>query len=165
MPTFAENFNAKYKEKVERTRTDYEKKNQKFTVYKNKLDELYKLISETVKGTPITADFSDVELEKREDSFSSKREPLKKLALRIEDMFISFTPEGIDYQTGSARLRIDHNNVRERPLSIEVFLRKTSETGGEDGEDFNWQIRIGYRNFKPFDKMLVEGLIETVFLS
>ena len=165
MATFAENFNVKYKEKIERTRLDYEKKNLKFTVYKNKLDELYALISETVKGTPIAVDFSDVELEKRENSFSSTREPLKKLTLRIEDQFISFTPEGIDYQTGSARLRIEHNNERERPLSIEVFLRKIPESAEEQSEDFNWQIRIGYRNFKPFDKMLVEGLIETVFIS
>jgi hypothetical protein len=165
MATFSEKFNEKYREKVERTRLDYEKKNQKFTVYKNKLDELYAAVGEAVKGTPIKAEFADVQLEKRENFLSSTREPLKKLTLRLEDCFISFTPEGIDYQTGSARLRVDHNNERERPLSIEVFLRKLPDSGEEQGADFNWQIRIGYRNFKPFDKMLIEGLIETVFLS
>jgi hypothetical protein len=129
---FTERFNTRYKEMVERTRRDYEKKNRKFQAYIEQVGELYRLIEQVVEGTPITID-----------------------------------PMGIDYKSGAASLRIDHNNEREKPASINLFLRTAEGTGEQKdaAPEFIWHIKIGYKNFKPFERPLLERLLETIFLS
>lgn len=163
---FAEKFNRLYEEKIDRLKTDFEQKNKKMKAYAEELDRLYAMVEETVRDTPIEIEYGEVVLEVKKSMGESSEKPVKKLVLSLDEIYVSFEPRGIDYQTGSASLCIEHNNERERPTSVSIFLRRTDPELPEDEEpEYSWQIKIGYRNFRPFDRALLEGLLETIFLS
>ena len=166
MSEFAERFNSKYREKVAQTKLDYEKKNRKFEIYKKMVEELFSMIEDCAVNTPIEIETDTVNIEKKINFFDTTTEALPKIKAKLENYYIEFTPLGLDYQTGSAKIRIDHNNKREKPASFDIFMRtdRTAEDPNDDNS-FVWQIKIGYQNFQHFDRELLENLLETVFLS
>jgi len=166
--TFQERFNRKYKERMERTRREYAQRNRLFDVYKEKVGMLFDMIEKKVSGTPVEVERQKIEIERRLSIFESRKEEFEALKLKLQEYELSFTPEGISYQTGAASLRIEHNNPREQPQTLYLHLRVLSDeqkNPKENKEEMVWMIKIGYRNFSIFSEEILERLLESIFLS
>jgi hypothetical protein len=162
---FAERFNKKHKEKVERTQREYAERNKFFDRYKGLVSELYNMVESKIAGTPVRASREYVSVERRISIFESTTEHLEKLTLTLEDRRLHFIPEGINYQTGAAPLRVEHNNPREQPQTISLHLRPINRTPENPDGEIAWMVKIGYRNFSVFTEEILERLLESVFLS
>ncbi|MFH1422041.1 MAG: hypothetical protein ABIH42_04940 [Planctomycetota bacterium] len=163
--SFAERFNRKYKEKAERTRREYAERNKFFDQYKSNVTGLFNTVETKIAGTPIRASREYVGVERRISIFETTIEHLEKLTLTLESYRIHFIPEGINYQTGAASLRIEHNNPREQPQTISLHLRPINKTIENPEGEFVWMVKIGYRNFSVFSEEIVERLLESILLS
>jgi hypothetical protein len=104
-------------------------------------------------------------VERRITIFESTTEHLEKLTLTLEDRRLQFIPEGINYQTGAAPLRVEHNNPREQPQTILLHLRLMNRTPENPDGEIAWMVKIGYKNFSVFTEEILERLLESVFLS
>jgi hypothetical protein len=163
--TFIERFNRKYHEKAEKTRKEYLERNRLFEQYKNQLIDLFDLIERRVAGTPIRSSREYVAVERKISIFESTSEHLEKLTLTLENFRLHFIPEGINYQTGAASMRIEHNNPREQPQTIYLHLRVVKKTEENPLGELAWMVKIGFRNFSTFSEEILERLLESVFLS
>jgi len=163
--TFVERFNRKYREKAEKTRKEYVERNRLFEQYKHHVTDLFDLIERRVSGTPIRSNREYVAVERKISIFESTTEHLEKLTLTLENFRLHFIPEGINYQTGAASLRIEHNNPREQPQTIYLHLRVVNKTDENPLGDLAWMVKIGFRNFSVFSELILERLVESVFLS
>ncbi|TET34616.1 MAG: hypothetical protein E3J72_13650 [Planctomycetota bacterium] len=162
---FAERFNAKYKERLAKDEWEAAKKNDFYHRYVEKLSELYGLVCESVEGTPIEIGREKLKITRKVSSFDAEEVELEKLRLGLGNYFILLTPEGVDYDTGAAIVDIEHNNIREKPLHISLHLQFTNRTEENPSGELQWMLKIGYKNYKHFDRELIENLIEGVFLS
>ncbi|MCX7702965.1 MAG: hypothetical protein N2234_02535 [Planctomycetota bacterium] len=163
--SFQERFNRKYKERAERTKVEYAQRNRLFDVYNEMVHSLFDLIERKVEGTPITVERSPVQIERRLSIFESKKEELPALKLKLQEYEISLIPEGINYQTGAASLRLEHNNPREQPQTLYLHLRVINESEDNPEGEMVWMIKIGFRNFSVLSEEILEKLIESIFLS
>lgn len=162
---FIERFNRKYREKAEKTRVEYLERNRLFEQYKNKLTDLFDLIEQKVNGTPIRSNREYVSVERKISIFESTTEHLEKLTLTLENFRLHYIPEGINYQTGAASIRIEHNNPREQPQTIYLHLRVVNKSEENPLGELAWMVKIGFRNFSTFSEEILERLLESVFLS
>ncbi len=163
--TFVERFNRKYREKAEKTRKEYVERNRLFDQYKKHVTDLFDLIERKASGTPIRSNREYVAVERKISIFEATTEHLEKLTLTLENFRLHFVPEGINYQTGAASLRIEHNNPREQPQTIYLHLRVVNKTEENPLGDLAWMVKIGFRNFSVFSELILERLLESVFLS
>ena len=163
--TFQERFCRKYKERMERTRREYAERNRLFDDYKRKVGELFETVEREVDGTPITVERQPVDLERQISIFESRHEAFESLILKLQEFEIRFVPEGLNYRTGAATVRIEHNNPREQPQTLYLHLRLVRKNEKESEGELRWMIKIGYRNFSTFSRELLERLIEGIFLS
>jgi hypothetical protein len=150
---------------MERTRIEYTQRNRLFDVYNEMVKTLFELIERKVSGTPIVVEKNNVNVERRLSIFESRKEELPSLKLRLQEYEISFIPEGINYQTGAASLRVEHNNPREQPQTLYLHLRRVNENEGNSEGEMVWMIKIGFRNFSALSEEILEKLIESIFLS
>ncbi len=165
LETFVERFNRKYHEKAEKTRKEYLERNRLFEQYKKQVTDLFDLSERKLTGTPIRSSREYVAVERKISIFESTTEHLEKLTLTLENFRLHFIPEGINYQTGAASLRIEHNNPREQPQTIYLHLRVVNKTEENPLGELAWMVKIGFRNFSAFSEEIMERLLESVFLS
>jgi len=165
LEAFVERFNRKYREKAEKTRKEYLERNRLFEQYKKHVTDLFDLIESRVTGTPIRSNREYVAVERKISIFESTTEHLEKLTLTLENFRLHFIPEGINYQTGAASLRIEHNNPREQPQTIYLHLRLVNKSESNPLGELAWMVKIGFRNFSIFSGEILERLLESVFLS
>ncbi len=163
--SFVERFNRKYHEKAEKTRLEYLERNRLFEQYKQHVTELFDMIVHKIDGTPIRSNREYVAVERKVSIFESTTEHLEKFTLTLENFRLHFVPEGINYQTGAASLRMEHNNPREQPQTIYLHLRFTNKTEQNPEGELRWMVKIGYRNFSILSEEIIERLLESVFLS
>lgn len=162
---FVERFNRKYREKAEKTRKEYVERNRLFEQYKKKVTDLFDSIESKITGTPVRSSREYVAVERKISIFESTTEHLEKITLTLESYRLHFIPEGINYQTGAASLRIEHNNPREQPQTIYLHLRLVGKTEENPEGELDWMVKIGFRNFSSFSEEILERLLESVFLS
>ena len=163
--TFVERFNRRFHEKAEKTRKEYLERNRLFEQYKKQVTDLFDLIEKRVDGTPIRSNREYVAVERKISIFESTTEHLEKLTLTLENYRLHFIPEGLNYQTGAASLRIEHNNPREQPQTLYLHLRVINKTQENPLGELAWMVKIGFRNFSAFSEEIIERLLESVFLS
>ena len=163
--SFKERFNRKYKERMERTRREFAQRNRLFDDYRTKVAELFSAIKEKVAGTPIVVEKEPITIERRISIFESAPEQFEVLTLKLQEHEIRFVPEGLNYRTGAASIRIEHNNPREQPQTLYLHLRVVRKNEADKDGELAWMIKIGYRNFSVFSEELLERLLEGIFLS
>ena len=159
MESFVDRFNRKFQEKAERTRKEYLERNRLFEQYKQHVTDLFDMIERKVAGTPIRSNREYVAVERKISIFESTTEHLEKLTLTLENFRLHFVPEGINYQTGAASMRLEHNNPREQPQTIYLHLRVVNKTDENPLGELAWMVKIGFRNFSTFSEEILERLL------